>query len=279
MNFGLYRRHGRNETVKKICERRLMAEKSMGGRGRMQIAIRMDDITPDMDWDRFQAVKEILDGLNIKPLIGVVPDNRDDNLHRMEADGGFWKYVKELQDNGWCVAMHGYQHIYTTKSGGLFPLNRFSEFAGIPLPRQRMMIQKGAEILKQHDISTEIFMAPAHSYDRNTLKALKEFGYNKITDGFGNRPYRWQGMTFYPISFILGRSFKKKNGITTMVIHTNEIDDTGMMKLEEMLHKHKDGLISYEAFLAAESVGRGFFGHLAEYLLAVIKRILVKLKP
>lgn len=244
----------------------------------MQIAIRIDDITPDMDWERFHTFKEILDKLDIKPLIGVVPDNRDDNLHRAEAYDDFWEYVRELQDSGWCIALHGYQHIYTTLKGGLFPLNRFSEFAGIPLPRQRMMIQEGTEILKRHGISTDIFMAPAHSYDRNTLKALKEFGYNKITDGFGKSPYRWQGLTFYPISFLMSRSFKKKKGVTTMVVHTNEIDDAGMKRLGELLQNHRDSLISYETFLKAESVDRGFMGHLAEYLLAVIKRISVKLK-
>lgn len=244
----------------------------------MQIAIRMDDITPDMDWERFHTFKKMLDKLDIKPLIGVVPDNRDDNLHRAEAYDDFWKYIKELQDNGWCIALHGYQHVYTTSKGGLFPLNRFSEFAGIPLSQQRMMIQEGTEILKQHGISTDIFMAPAHSYDRNTLKALKEFGYNKITDGFGKSPYRWQELTFYPISFMLSSSFKKKKGITTMVVHTNEIDDAGMKRLEELLQSHRDSLISYETYLMTESADRGFLGHLAEYLLAVMKRILVKLK-
>lgn len=244
----------------------------------MQIAIRMDDITPDMDWEKFRKFKEIVDKLGIKPLIGIVPDNRDDNLHKTEVNSDFWRYVKALQDNGWCIAMHGYQHIYTTKKGGLFPLNLFSEFAGIPLPEQRNMIQKGTEILKQHGISTDIFMAPAHSYDRNTLKVLKEFGYNKITDGFGNMPYRWKDMTFYPISFLMSRSFKKKNGMTTMVVHVNEIDDSEMKNLEELLCSHKDSLISYETFLAAKSVARGFCGHVVEYLLAVMKRTLVKIK-
>lgn len=244
----------------------------------MQIAIRMDDITPDMDWERFRAFKEILDELGIKPLIGIVPDNRDDNLHRAEAKDDFWEYIRELQDNGWCIAMHGYQHVYTTKKGGLFPLNRFSEFAGVPLDEQKKMLQNGTEILKRHGIHTEIFMAPAHSYDRNTLKALKELGYNKITDGFGNSPYRWNGMTFYPISFLMSRSLRKKNGITTMVVHANSIDDSGMKKLKELLHEHKDSLVSYETFFAVESVGRGFFGHSAEYIMAVMKRMLVKLK-
>ncbi|MCM1262453.1 MAG: DUF2334 domain-containing protein [Butyrivibrio sp.] len=244
----------------------------------MQIAIRMDDITPDMDWERFRRFKEILDKLNVKPLIGIVPDNKDDNLHKTEANNDFWGYVKELQESGWCIALHGYQHIYTTKKGGLFPLNLFSEFAGISLSEQRNMIQKGTEILKQHGISTDIFMAPAHSYDRNTLQALKELGYNKITDGFGKAPYRWQGMTFYPISFLMSRSFKKKNGTTTMVVHVNGIDDLAMKNLEELMYRHKDSLISYETFLAANSIDRGFCGHAAEYLLAVMKRILVRVK-
>lgn len=244
----------------------------------MRIAIRIDDITPDMDWEKFQTFKGILDRLGIKPLIGVVPDNKDDNLHRTNAAEGFWKYIKGLQDEGWCIAMHGYQHIYTTKKGGLFPLNRFSEFAGVPLSEQRTMIAHGAEILKRHGITTEIFMAPAHSYDGNTLKALRESGFNKITDGFGNNPYRWNEMTFYPISFMASRSFKKKNGVTTIVVHTNGINDAGMRNYEELLQNHRDSLMSYGDFLTMKCIDRGFFGHMAEYLLAVVKRILVRLK-
>lgn len=244
----------------------------------MQIAIRLDDITPDMDWERFLAFKEMLDGYSIKPLIGVVPDNRDENLHRAKAAGDFWEYIKELQENGWCVALHGYRHIYTTKNGGLFPLNRFSEFAGVPFARQKEMLSEASEILKKNGIRTDIFMAPAHSYDRNTLKALKELGYCKMTDGFGSRPYRWQGMTFYPISFMLSRSLKKKKGVTTMVVHTNEIDAAGMERMRKLLLEQQNHLISYSDFLAMESREKGACGHLWEYMQAAAKRVLVKLK-
>ena len=68
-----------------------------------KIAIRMDDITPDMDWERFLEFKKLLDEYGIKPLIGIVPDNRDENLHRAKEAGDFWEYIKELQDNGWGV--------------------------------------------------------------------------------------------------------------------------------------------------------------------------------
>ena len=46
----------------------------------MKIAVRLDDITPDMDWERFYRFKALLDKYQIRPLIGVVPDNRDENL-------------------------------------------------------------------------------------------------------------------------------------------------------------------------------------------------------
>ena len=101
----------------------------------MNIAIRMDDITPDMDWAKFLRFKELCDLYQVKPLIGVVPENMDENLHIDEPGNApirdFWGYIRELQKEGWSVAQHGVTHIYTTKKMGCFPLNRFSEFAGI----------------------------------------------------------------------------------------------------------------------------------------------------
>lgn len=244
----------------------------------MKIAVRMDDITPDMDWERFLAFKGLLDEYGVKPLLGVVPDNQDENLHRAKAAGDFWEYISELQKEGFCIALHGYQHLYTTKKGGIFPLNKFSEFAGLPLAEQREMIQKGTQILIQNGIHTDIFMAPAHSYDKNTLLALKEAGYTKITDGFGNKPYEWQGMKFYPISFMLSRSLKKKRGITTMVVHANEMTTEELAGYRKLFEEHQSELISYGDYLNEPCMKRGIWGRLVERMLAGTKRRLVKLK-
>ena len=51
----------------------------------MKTAIRMDDITSDMDFEKFYRVKKLLDTYQIKSLIGVVPFNRDKNLKRNPA--------------------------------------------------------------------------------------------------------------------------------------------------------------------------------------------------
>lgn len=244
----------------------------------MKLTIRMDDISPDMDWEKFLAFKALLDVNGIKPLIGVVPDNQDENLHRADFRTDFWDYMKELQENGWIIALHGYRHIYTTKQGGLFPLNHFSEFAGVPLEQQKSMLKESTEILKQHNIKTDIFMAPAHSYDRNTLLALRDAGYTKLTDGFGNGPYNWKGMTFYPISFLQSRSLKKKTGITTLVVHTNELQKADMERYQKLFEAHKRELLSYGEYLKEPVKKRGALGHLGEYMLAAAKHYLVKLK-
>ena len=159
----------------------------------MKIAVRLDDITPDMDWERFLKFKEVLDKYQVKPLIGVVPDNRDENLKGSQegAPTDFWTYIKELQKEGWVIAMHGYRHIYSTDKGGVFPLNNFSEFAGLSYEEQEKMLADGKRMLAEKGIETDVFMAPAHSYDKNTLKALIKTGFNKITDGFGDCPYQW----------------------------------------------------------------------------------------
>ncbi|MDE5597529.1 MAG: DUF2334 domain-containing protein, partial [Lachnospiraceae bacterium] len=171
----------------------------------MKIAVRMDDITPDMNWENFSFFQELFEQAGITPLLGIVPENRDAKLSLESPREDFDMHMKELEKQGYCLAMHGCYHVYTTKCGGRFPLNSYSEFAGLPYEKQKELLTIGKESLKEHGIETDIFMAPAHSYDDNTLKALKELGFNKITDGFGKVPYMEKGLTFYPISFLLSR--------------------------------------------------------------------------
>ncbi len=240
----------------------------------MKIAIRMDDISPAMDWDKFEAFRSLLEEYGIQPLIGVVPDNQDDNLILGREKEEFWKYVRQLQQSGWTVALHGYRHVYTEKKGGLFPLNHFSEFAGVPYGRQKEMLEEGRKILESHGISTDIFMAPAHSYDGNTLKALAQTGFRRITDGFGSRPYRWHGMVFYPISFRLKSSLKKKEGFTTLVVHSNTMDGDDLKRYRGILEGQE--VISFGEYLAQQPEERGFLGRFWEYCMAAVKHLLVK---
>lgn len=242
----------------------------------MNISIRMDDITPDMDWAKFLRFKELCDLYQVKPLIGVVPENQDAMLHIDEERDDFWECLLQLEKEGWVIAQHGYTHIYSTKKKGCFPLNAISEYAGKPYEEQLANLKKGKQILESHGIYTDIFMAPAHSYDKNTLKALKEVGFSKLTDGFGDRPYEWKGLTFYPISFKQSNSLKQEKGYTTFVIHANTMNEKDFERYEKLFAEHKDKLISYQDYLKVSSEKRGVIGRVKEYLMAISKYVLVR---
>ncbi len=240
----------------------------------MKIAIRLDDITPTMDWQKFFAFKELLDRYGLKPLIGVVPDNQDSMLSLDEERKDFWNMILQLQQEGWVVAMHGCTHLYDKKEGGMFPLNNFSEFAGNSLEIQREKVSSGKRLLEEKGVYTDFFMAPAHAYDENTLIALKENGFRKITDGFGKYPYHWKDLTFYPISFRMSDSLKEPEGYTTLVVHTNTIDHMGYY--EKMFKEYRENFISYGEYLKILPEPRNKMEMKKEYLLAKMKHFLVK---
>lgn len=244
----------------------------------MKIAVRMDDITPDMNWENFSFFQDLFEQTGITPLLGIVPENRDAKLSPEAPRDDFYLRMKELEKQGYCFAMHGCYHVYTTKCGGRFPLNSYSEFAGLSYDKQKELLAYGKEKLKEHGIETDIFMAPAHSYDDNTLKALKELGFSKITDGFGKVPYMEKGIIFYPISFLLSRSFRQKKGVTTMVIHANTVTEADKKRYEQIFRDYGKNMISYAEYLKINPVKRTILGRVREYLLAKMKCFLVSIR-
>ena len=208
-----------------------------------QCMIRLDDITPDMNWERFYRAKEIFDRYRICPLIGVVPDNRDEKLHKEESREEFWNIIRRLQEEGWVVAQHGTYHCYETKTGGILGINPFSEFAGLPYEAQLQKLREGKRILEENGIRTNIFMAPGHTYDKNTLKALKECGFEVITDGLAAQPYLNEGILCIPCRL---RGFKKPDGIDTVCLHTNLMDEKDMDELDAFCKANHEVIVPFE---------------------------------
>jgi len=205
-------------------------------------AFRLDDITPDMDWNRFYRVKAIFDKYKVKPLIGVVPDNHDERLMRGEHYDDFWEYVASLEREGWLLAQHGYRHVYETKSGGMLGLKRASEFAGLPYEVQYEKIKNGQEILLRHGLSVKIFMAPGHTFDKYTLRALRKLGFTCVTDGFTKVPCRRQGLLFVPC-----RSWAPRlsGGVDTICLHCNELGESDYRELENFLEMHGGQVVPF----------------------------------
>lgn len=244
----------------------------------MKTAIRLDDITPDMDYTRFNRVREILKKAGIAPLAGVVPFNKDETLHFEEEHDDFVTLLSDLKLDGWCFALHGFNHVYTTKRCGLFPLNNFSEYAGVSYDTQLDMIKRGLIRLKELGITTELFMAPGHSYDNNTLRALRDCNITRMTDGFGSNPYTYKGITFYPIAKRRSDCVSDKEGYTTLVLHTNIMSDDEIDALEKMITEKREHFIDYRKYMEITPIPRTFASSVVEYLQAKGKFILVRLR-
>lgn len=163
-----------------------------------KILVRFDDICPTMDFTQWERADKILRKYQIKPLLGVIPECKDPELHIEPEHKDFWEWIKNLQSQGYTLAMHGCYHLYRTKCRGIVNSGYNSEFAGLPFEEQYQLIIYGKKKLKEHGIDTDIFFAPAHSYDENTLKALAKAGFKYVSDGKSRKPYELHGIKCIP---------------------------------------------------------------------------------
>lgn len=237
----------------------------------MQCMIRMDDITPDMNWDKFNQIRAIFDKYGIKPLIGIVPDNRDTKLSIQEKHADFWEEMCSLQKSGWTVAQHGTFHQYVTKDSGILGLKDASEFAGLSYEEQFSKLKTGKQILEEHGIRSGIFMAPGHTYDKNTIKALKELGFTAVTDGLYHKPYYMDGIICVPCRL---QEYRNIQGLDTICLHSNLMSEKEIKELERFCEKNKQNIISFNPEeMKNKAVKRNCIVALSERKVLIVRRI------
>jgi predicted deacetylase len=190
------------------------------GRG-PEYLIRIDDICPTMSWSIWNEIEHILVVNDVKPIVAVVPDNQDPELLKEPPDPNFWDRVRGWQERGWTIAIHGYQHRYVTRSRGLVGLNQYSEFAGLDYEEQYRKLAAGLQILDAESVHPELWVAPAHTFDSQTLKALRALAITDISDGFGLYPHIDADGTYW-IPQQLGKFHYFPTGLWTVGVH---IDD------------------------------------------------------
>lgn len=205
--------------------------------------IRLDDACPTMDKQKWDKMQDILDKYGIKPIVAIVPDNKDLELIIDKYDKDFWHKAQQWQGSGWHIALHGYDHVYTTKKSGLVPMNNNSEFAGISLEEQINKIKKGMQIFKEKGIKTNIWVAPSHTFDENTLRALRsETDIEMISDGIAYYPYTEKGFFWIPQQ--LWGFEEKKYGIWTICLHPNTMKNEDFKQMDIFLQKNKNYFIN-----------------------------------
>ena len=235
----------------------------------MKVAFRIDDVTTHMDWDKFDRVVEIFNRYDIKPLIGIIPNNRDPELLQLPYRKDGWERIQALNAKGWPTAQHGYQHVYTTCESGLLGINDSSEFAGIDYETQYSMLSEGKKILEESGLGTNIFMAPAHSYDLNTLEALRALGFKYVTDGYSLHPYMRNGLKFIPCQTAVPR--RVPFGLQTVCLHPNTMKENTFLLMENWLQRNRHHVCDYEE--AIQLPGRGCLSTANEKIVLSIRNL------
>ncbi len=185
-----------------------------------QYLLRFDDLCPTMNWPVWEEIEGTLVEHGVRPILAVVPDNRDDKLAVGPPRADFWDAVRSWQQRGWAIALHGYQHKFVTQSRGIVGLHRRSEFAGLPLEPQKQKLWAAAKILRQQGIEPRVWVAPAHSFDWATVDVLRELEIRVISDGFAIAPHRdTKGMFWIPQQ--LWRFRWRPFGVWTVCYHHN----------------------------------------------------------
>lgn len=208
--------------------------------------LRLDDASDHMDVDKWLRVEQILNSYGVKPLVGVIPNVMDPELLKYPERPAFWTdTIPRWQSNGWELALHGYNHVYLTEEGGLNPVNKRSEFAGLSLNEQKEKIKNGYQILSKRGIKPRVFFAPSHTFDENTLIALKsETPIRVISDTVANDVYYEKDFFFVPQQCGLVRKLPFK--LTTFCYHPNIMTEAMFTNLEKFISRNRNDFIDYK---------------------------------
>lgn len=210
--------------------------------------LRFDDFCPTMNWAIWNEIEQFLVELDIRPILAVIPDNKDKKIEIDPPSPDFWDRVRQWQNRGWTIALHGYQHLYTSNESGIIGLNKRSEFAGLPYSEQEAKLKAGIEVFKREGVHPDLWVAPAHSFDENTINILKGLGIKKISDGFSLYPFKEQDdMVWIPQQIWWLRPVPR--GVWTVCLHPNEWGEAKLIRFLEKLKRYHHAITSVDEAL------------------------------
>ena len=218
------------------------------------LLIRIDDVAENMSWKYMDKCEKLFEELKVKPLVGIIPENKDPDLLRFPKNNNFWSRVSDWKKNVWEISMHGFNHVYdtNTKFKDFFNYGGASEFFGHDFEHQHKKIKLGLDKLKSEGQIVKSFFAPNHTYDLNTFLALKDNGIKVIIDGYGLFPYFEKNLIFIPQLFY-NETILLPFGFQSTQVHMNNWDDDYFNKFKEFLIKSKQKILDYNEIVSKSS--------------------------
>jgi len=202
-----------------------------------------------MRWDIWSQIERALIDSGVKPILAVVPDNRDPVLAPAPAVRDFWGHVRRWQDLGWTISLHGYQHLYVVRDAGLVALRKTSEFASLPAKEQEEKLRIGTDIFAREGIKSRVWIAPGDSFDEVTASLLPKFGIDIISAGWFWKPFIGpHNMTWLPCQLSTFRSVPA--GIWSVCHHHNEWTRLDLSRFQNDLVRYRKDILSMDEALA-----------------------------
>ena len=236
------------------------------------ILIRIDDVCENMNWNLMSKLESLFDNYSIKPVLGVIPNNRDEDFLSFPRNDNFWDQVRKWQVKGWEIVQHGDTHIYDrlcSKKSDYFEYGGGSEFFGHPLDVQEKRIKNGLEKFKREKINIRSFFAPNQTYDENTFIALKNCGINEVIDGYGLMPYTEKNVKFIPQLF--EKVVLLPFGIQSTKLHLHVWDENDYKKFENFIKINSKKIITYDQ--ALNKINNSFLYKIIRYFISKILKL------
>jgi predicted deacetylase len=219
-----------------------------------QYLLRFDDLCPTIEHERWLRYLPMIEEFGLRPILAVIPNNRDTELNLSSPDPMFWPLMRAMEAEGATIALHGYRHLCDSQGESLLSLHHHTEFAGVPEVTQQRWIREGLGVLRGQGLTPRIFVAPRHGFDHATLRALRKEGIPLLSDGFARVPFNRGGITWIPQQ--LWSPVEKSCGIWTICIHSNFTHASQVAELNEFVRTHAAQFTSLDRVLAEYPPGR-----------------------
>jgi hypothetical protein len=212
--------------------------------------LRFDDICPTMNWPMWTRVEETLIDQAVKPILAVIPNNQDPSLRVHPPRAGFWDCVRRWQSIGWTIGLHGYSHLYVGTDPGIVGKAPNTEFAGLPFEQQESKLRSAVDIFRSEGVNPDVWIAPSHSFDRNTVTIVSRLGIRVISDGFFLYPgLDENGVLWIPqqISSLRPRPF----GVWSSCFHINRWTEEDFQSFESSVREQRSHITSVAELMVA----------------------------
>ena len=203
-----------------------------------RMIFRFDDIHPLMDKDSFEFIVSLAEECASSILICVIPDNKDLSLvKRNRPIKNFWTTLMTLESKGINIGLHGMHHVLHKSKKSILNVSKQSEYTGLSYDIQKKLISQGLNALRSKGLNPNFFAAPAHGFDKTSLRVLKELNFKNISDG-----YYPETCINYDLNWIPLKTWNPKTKFigdhNTICIHLNRNNIEKVRKgIYEIVHK------------------------------------------